>query len=382
MAAPAAAPAAAQVAAQVAVRVVASRRGRKAIVLLVVGGIVGVLLLLLILAAVLAAVLGGNLGGGGSSGGGDGGNPPAAGASPASAAALDEIPADYLTHYAQAAAAYGIDWAVLAGVGKAECDHGRSTLDGCNRPGTVNQAGARGPMQFLGSTWRASADTFDTDVTGDPIPTGAEGEGYATDGNGDGMADPWDTADATHAAARLLAANGAPGDYDTALLAYNRSSTYVADVLDHAANYRLSTDDGEAGYTGDRSNVPLSDVTCPGGGTTTVHTQLMPVIEALYAQATPQLCGSGHRSIERQIELREANGCPDIYESPASSCATPTARPGSSMHELGLAIDLTCDGTLINSQSNPCFEWLAEHAADYSLTNLASEPWHFSTTGR
>ncbi|HUL26505.1 MAG TPA: C40 family peptidase, partial [Streptosporangiaceae bacterium] len=43
--------------------------------------------------------------------------------------------------------------------------------------------------------------------------------------------------DAIPAAARLLAANGAPGNLQQAVFAYNHSGSYVTDVLDQAARY-------------------------------------------------------------------------------------------------------------------------------------------------
>ena len=46
-----------------------------------------------------------------------------------------------------------------------------------------------------------------------------------------------DPADAIPAAARLLAANGAPGNLQQAIFAYNHSASYVTDVLDLAARY-------------------------------------------------------------------------------------------------------------------------------------------------
>jgi hypothetical protein len=96
------------------------------------------------------------------------------------------------------------------------------------------------------------------------------------------------------------------------------------------------------------------------------------------------LGGHGYRSSAGQIATRRAN-CGssdyDIYEKPASSCRPPTARPGRSMHERGLAIDFTCDGALISSRSNPCYRWLADNGASYGLYNLPSEPWHWSTNG-
>jgi hypothetical protein len=51
-----------------------------------------------------------------------------------------------------------------------------------------------------------------------------------------------------------------------------------------------------------------------------------------------------------------------------------------SMHEKGLAIDVTCGGGTI-SRGSACFGWLQGHAAGYGLHNLPSEPWHWSADG-
>src|SRR6266545_1012691 len=153
-----------------------------------------------------------------------------------SAVALADIPADYLVRYQQAAARFGLDWAVLAAIGKIECDHGRLQASGCNPPGTINGAGATGPMQFLGSTWRAG--TSPMTVPGIGPPTSRTGEGYATDGDGDGFADVWNPADAIAGAARLLRANGAPSEYRRAIFAYNPADWYVDAVLAKANEYR------------------------------------------------------------------------------------------------------------------------------------------------
>lgn len=96
------------------------------------------------------------------------------------------------------------------------------------------------------------------------------------------------------------------------------------------------------------------------------------------------LYGWGYRSTDSQIALREAH-CGstyyDIWLKPASQCSPPTAIPGRSMHERGLAIDFTYNGVTISSRSNAAFKWLAANAATYGLYNLPSEPWHWSTTG-
>ena len=157
-------------------------------------------------------------------------------------ALVDEIPQPILTAYLDAAEEWDVDWALLAAIGKVECDHGRYRAAGCWPPGTINAAGARGPMQFLGSTWRASAGRYDLDVSGPPVP---DGRGYGTDGDDDGIADPWNPFDAVHAAARFLIDLGARSDPRTAAKGYYAGpanpdptagegyATRVADLIAH-----------------------------------------------------------------------------------------------------------------------------------------------------
>lgn len=159
--------------------------------------------------------------------------------------AVSDIPSTFLALYQRAAARFGIDWAVLAAIGKLECDHGRLQALGCNPPGTVNRAGATGPMQFLGPTWRAGTPLGAVPVVAPPTSTTAGG--YATDGDGDGIADVWNPADAIAAAARLLLANGAPADYRRAVFAYNPSDAYADRVLAKAEEYRGAFAPGASG---------------------------------------------------------------------------------------------------------------------------------------
>ena len=110
-------------------------------------------------------------------------------------------------------------------------------------------------------------------------------------------------------------------------------------------------------------------------------------LEALLAAAEGDgfnLSGGGYRSSDGQVAARRAN-CGssnyDIYEKPASQCSPPTARPGQSMHEQGLAVDFTWNGRLITSRSNAAFQWLSGNASRFGLRNLPAEPWHWSTNG-
>ena len=95
------------------------------------------------------------------------------------------------------------------------------------------------------------------------------------------------------------------------------------------------------------------------------------------------LGGGGYRDSAGQIATRR-NNCGssdyDIYEKPASHCSPPTARPGRSMHEQGLAVDFTNNGSIL-TRSSPAFRWLKDNASRYGLYNLPSEPWHWSTNG-
>ncbi|HSL56466.1 MAG TPA: M15 family metallopeptidase [Acidimicrobiales bacterium] len=128
--------------------------------------------------------------------------------------------------------------------------------------------------------------------------------------------------------------------------------------------------------------IPLTRV-----GEIVVHDDLAGPLAALLEAAEAdgiRLGGGGYRDNASQIALRRAHCGEDdyaVYEMPASECSPPTARPGTSMHELGLAIDFTVGGQTISSRSSPAFRWLAEHAAYYGLYNLPSEPWHWSISG-
>lgn len=127
--------------------------------------------------------------------------------SPASAAALAEIPADHLAVMQQVAAATGIPWQVLATIAKVESGFGANM--------GPSSAGALGYCQFMPATWAH----------------------YGVDGDGDGVADPANFRDCLPAAAAYLLASGAPGDLRQALYAYNHSWAYVDHVLSIAASY-------------------------------------------------------------------------------------------------------------------------------------------------
>jgi hypothetical protein len=184
--------------------------------------------------------------------------------------AANGIPSVVLNAYRVAAtrmdnqSSCGIDWSLLAGIGRVESNHGRyggATVasDGTSAPRILGPAldgqgfafirdtdqglydgdtvtdRAVGPMQFIPATWRS----------------------YAIDGNGDGVADPFNVYDASLAAAHYLCVAGGNLATDAgqrqAVLAYNHSDSYVNEVLALAHAYAAGIPVSDIPMVGDTS---------------------------------------------------------------------------------------------------------------------------------
>lgn len=146
---------------------------------------------------------------------------------------------------AVAAPGCGVSWNLLAGIGRIESMHANGgatdargtavrpiygpSLDGSlpgneiivqsSQAGRVQYARAMGPMQFLPGTWSR----------------------YASDGDGDGKADPQNLFDSTLSAARYLCTGGLnlrdQSQVLSSILRYNNSIPYARNVLGWAAAY-------------------------------------------------------------------------------------------------------------------------------------------------
>ena len=118
-----------------------------------------------------------------------------------------------------------------------------------------------------------------------------------------------------------------------------------------------------------------------------VHESIADKLLALLKAASRdgiRLGGGGYRSSQSQINLRRAHcGTSNwaIYSKPSYQCSPPTARPGASMHERGLAVDFTQNGRALWSNTSG-YRWLKRNASKYGFRNLPSEPWHWSVNGR
>jgi hypothetical protein len=153
-----------------------------------------------------------------------------------------DIPPEYLPLYQAAAdTCRGLPWSVLAGIGKVESDHGRSTAPGVTSG--ANSAGAAGPMQIgiggaAGHTWDGARRSGAVHPT-PPAGSDPKEYGYGVDGDGDGLADVYNPADAIFTAANYLCRNGAEQGRDVAgaIFAYNHADWYVAKVQAIASGY-------------------------------------------------------------------------------------------------------------------------------------------------
>ncbi len=163
------------------------------------------------------------------------GAPVAAGGADTSATAASlGIPAPLLDAYKKAAAKQNqltpgcqIGWSLLAAIGQIESGHaegGKVDANGTTRgviqgPATAYGT-AKGPMQFLDSTWRTAG----------------------ADGNGDGVKDVNNVYDATLAAAGYLCHAGGgslkdPQHLHDAIFSYNHAEWYVQKVIAIANQY-------------------------------------------------------------------------------------------------------------------------------------------------
>lgn len=184
--------------------------------------------------------------------------------------------------------------------------------------------------------------------------------------------------EATTAAEALSSANAAA---QAATAAVGKTQQKIAGVGTAAGYAAQAAQVSKDVVTQVRAGFTVADTTQIYG--VTVHSSVSFAFKRMVDDAKQDgiaLSGGGFRTKERQIELRKINGCPDIWTAPASSCRVPTAIPGRSLHEIGLAVDITSGGKTIGSDS-PAFKWLTVHAKEYGYVNLPSEAWHWSITG-
>lgn len=123
---------------------------------------------------------------------------------------------------------------------------------------------------------------------------------------------------------------------------------------------------------------------------------LMDMIDGCYdAGLTPVIC-SAYRTQDFQQTLYD-NKVSEWMEQGYSreeareKAGHQVAVPGTSEHQLGLAVDINADG--VNSAGYEVYDWLDKHAHEYGfirrfpesktdITGVANEPWHYRYVGK
>lgn len=145
---------------------------------------------------------------------------------------------------------------ILGAIHYVESNFGRSQLPGVHSGS--NYAGAAGPMQFLvPSSWDA----------------------YGVDGDGDGVKDVYNPADAIFAAANLLQDLGAPADWYSAIFGYNHADWYVQKVE------RIARSFGSVECTAEPTTLPSAPLQ-----------RVAYIAKWIEAQKLPYCWGGGHSS--------------------------------------------------------------------------------------
>lgn len=127
-----------------------------------------------------------------------------------------------------------------------------------------------------------------------------------------------------------------------------------------------------------------------------IYPDLQDMFDDMRKQGVDPEVSWGYRTHETQRQLfdegikeREASGY--SYAEAKRLAATAIAIPGTSEHELGLAIDVADKGLAYATQ--PTYDWLASNSYKYgfilrypenktNITGIKYEPWHFRYVGK
>ena len=131
-----------------------------------------------------------------------------------------------------------------------------------------------------------------------------------------------------------------------------------------------------------------------------IYDALMAMINACKAEGLSPVVCSGYRTYAKQTELFERKinkymGDGLSYDEAYAAASTIVAIPGTSEHNLGLAVDICAASyqVLDDAQANTKEQqWLMEHCAEYgfilrytkdkqNITGIIWEPWHYRYVG-
>lgn len=126
-----------------------------------------------------------------------------------------------------------------------------------------------------------------------------------------------------------------------------------------------------------------------------IYHSLQELFDAARADGVYPIVASGYRSTEKQKKFMDEK----IGEYEAKGYSTARAQeqaekwvaiPGTSEHQLGIAVDINADG--MHSSANEVYEWLDENSYRFGfirryppdktdITGVSNEPWHYRYVG-
>lgn len=127
-----------------------------------------------------------------------------------------------------------------------------------------------------------------------------------------------------------------------------------------------------------------------------IYPALQQMFDDMRAQGVYPVVASGFRTAEEQQQTMDEK----IQEYESQGYSGQEARtmaeewvalPGTSEHQLGLAVDINADG--VHSAGYDVYDWLLEHAWEYGfvkrypedksdITGISNEPWHYRYVGK
>ncbi len=127
-----------------------------------------------------------------------------------------------------------------------------------------------------------------------------------------------------------------------------------------------------------------------------IYPDLQEMFDTMRSQGVYPIVASGYRTAAKQQQLLEDK----ISEYEAMGYSPRKARraalewvsePGTSEHQLGIAVDINQEGT--RSTAQEVYDWLADNAHHYGfiyrypadktdITGVSNEPWHYRYVGR
>lgn len=145
----------------------------------------------------------------------------------------------------------------------------------------------------------------------------------------------------------------------------------------------------------DQFSLPLTELSNGVSVDSRIYPDLQEMFDAMRMQGISPFVREGFRTREYQQSMMDER----IQENLAQGCSEEEAEelaheyvadPGTSEHELGLAVDINAVG---DADGWTVYTWLAEHAHEYGfilrypegkedITGIAYEPWHYRYVGR